>query len=132
MPIDLNFSKKILYVNFSQDLKKEDLEYFRRQFSQIDENFCAIFDFSQATKIPIDLVIEQLKYIREYEAMVKGRLVASSILVQSQMKKIINTAFKVIRPASPCLASCDAMDCREFVQDHLELWEIESRKHSKK
>lgn len=127
----MNFSQDIFYINFNGDLKKTDLDGFREDFGKIGNPFCAIFDFTNAKNIPVDLVIDQLKYIREYEAMVKGRLIASAILVQGWMKTMLDAVFKFTKPASPCVASCDGMECREFVQDYLDLWRIQSRKSKK-
>ena len=127
MPINYNIIEnssskyKLAHIEFKGRLTLVDYQQFKNIFDDLlhENYFGAIFDLRNATYIPPTLVLEQAKYMSEYETKAKESLIASAILISSTwMQKLLNGLFLFKKPVSPNLVTSSLEDSIEFIHDY--------------
>lgn len=110
---------------------KKDFDEFKKQFDEClsGERFGAVFDMSKVTGAQKDLVLEQAKYMGEYAKDAKIKIIATSIVVTSDLiTTILKVLFSIRKPTASNLITNTFAEALEFVEDNITLDDKKVRK----
>lgn len=125
---------RLYHLIFEGDLTEKDQEEFKKLFNGfIDKGpFCAIFDIRKIKSASPSLILEQAKFMKEYEPRAKDRLISTSILLDDGwMQKMLKSLFMIKKPIAPNFISSCIEESEEFSQDHISLFKIQQRRLQK-
>ena len=126
-----NEASNIYYIKFEGDLNYNDHQRFRLIFDEFlnGHSFGVIFDLRYVTSAPMTLVMEQAKYMKEYEDKAKNTIIATCIILdQKWMQILLNSLFMIKKPIAPNFITDDKDDAVDFIRDSIYLFNIERRR----
>lgn len=98
---DLNDPFLIKVFKFSEKIKKNDLEEYKKSFEEdlkSDKQFFIIFDISEVTKFKFNYMVELLLFMYKISENLKKLILAIAIIANGITKSGIDIALKMKEP----------------------------------
>ena len=103
---------------FSNTITKDDLINFQKDFDLIfseKKTFFVIFNLLNISSFDMNFFITMLSYIHKNKVLVKEFMKASSIIVTSKFRPILNMALSIKKPFTPNFVTSDLNVAIEFL-----------------